>query len=360
MAAGTASRTPPGTGGGGPKNGARWTICWRRSGVASSARSPARSRCCESGQGEPLDPRACSSGGPRDDDRAHRAARGRQVDAGRRAGRARAPAGQDGRRDLGRSELAVFARCVARRPHPARRALHRSRRVHPLDGEPRSPRRRRRRDRRRRDVDGCLRLRRGDRSRPSASVSRRSRSPRSPTRSVVALQPGSGRFGADAQGGDPRDRRRVRRQQARPPDGAAARARDPLDDGDGRLSAAGCRRSLRRRPSTAPGIDELWDAVVEHDAYLRATGDARDASAAAPSSIACARSRSARSSGASRRRRGPARRPRPVRRRARRPGASVRITAGDAPRAAPRYARPSRDSSRRDPRRRCSSARSSD
>ena len=56
----------------------------------------------------------------------------------------------DGRRRLGRSVEPVLARRAARRPHPALRSLPRSRRLHPLDGDARAPRRARRGDARRR------------------------------------------------------------------------------------------------------------------------------------------------------------------------------------------------------------------
>ena len=79
-----------------------------------------------------------------------------------RAGAQGAFARQNGRRGFGRSRLAVFARRAARRPHSPDRALHRQRRLHSLDGQPRTSRRRCRRDRRRGVADGCVRPGRGD------------------------------------------------------------------------------------------------------------------------------------------------------------------------------------------------------
>ena len=120
-------------------------------------RRPARARARDlARRGRATRPRTSSCAsvypahGPRVRGRPHRPARRRQVEPRLGARRPRARRRQDGRRDLGRPVEPVHRGRAARRPDPARRALPRPGRLHPLDGHARpraagSPRRRCRR-----------------------------------------------------------------------------------------------------------------------------------------------------------------------------------------------------------------------
>ena len=125
-----------------------------------------------------------------------------------------------------------------------------SERLHPLDGQPRALGRPRRRDGRRGRVHGRVRQRRrhrGNRRRRAI----RDRDRRAGRHDAGRAAAGQRRLGPIAQGRHPGSRRRLRRQQAGPPDGTAAAARDPLDAGDARLQRLGPASWSRRKPAKA-------------------------------------------------------------------------------------------------------------
>ena len=141
--------------------------------------------------------------------------------------RALRPGGQAGRRARRRPVVPVLRRCAARRPRADAGPRRRQRRLHPVDGLPRAPRRaglvdpagaagaRRRRLRRRADRDRRRRaVRAGDRlaGRHHAGADRA----------------GDGRRDPGGQGRDPGGRRRLRRQQGRPGRRRPDRARPAL------------------------------------------------------------------------------------------------------------------------------------
>ena len=86
-------------------------------------------------------PRPLPGHRPRLRRRRHRPAGRRQVVADQRARPARSRGRAERRRHLGRPVEPVHAGRAARRPDPAQRPLPRSRRLHPLDGHARPPRR---------------------------------------------------------------------------------------------------------------------------------------------------------------------------------------------------------------------------
>ena len=197
---------------------------------------------------------------PRPGRRAHRLARGRQVDLDHRAGRARsAQAGQAGRRAGGRPVLAVLRRRAARRPGAdagprARPRTSTSARWPRAATSAGWPGRRRRRC-------GCSTppAATWSSSRPSASGRARSRSPALADTTLVLLAPGHGRRHPGRQGRHPRDRRRLRRQQGRP------RRRRPGPPRPARRMLA-----LGRAAPRAPGSPPIVKTVA-HDAARAST-----------------------------------------------------------------------------------------
>ena len=89
---------------------------------------------------------------------------------------------------------------------------------------------------------------------------------------VVVVNPGMGRRGADREGGPARDRRRVRGEQGRP-----ARRRRDGERPRGMLELAAARSwtppIVRTVATTGEGVDELFDAIVKHRAHLESTGE---------------------------------------------------------------------------------------
>ena len=204
--------------------------------------------------------------GPRPDHRHHRLARGRQVDLDGGPGHGAAAGRQAGRCARRRPLLAVLRGRAARRPGPDAGPRHRLRRLHPLDGHARAPRRTGLGDSA--GPAGARRraLRRDpDRDRRRGSVGgRRGRARRHDARAARA---GHGRRHPGGEGRDPRDGRRVRRQQGRPGRrrpggprpalGAQPRRRGrrvaATDREDGRPERPGGRRPASRRSrSTGP------------------------------------------------------------------------------------------------------------
>ena len=204
--------------------------------------------------------------------------------------------GQDGRRHLGRSQLAVFARRVARRPHTPHRALYRSGRLHSIDGQSRSSRRPCGGNCGCGAAHGRLRhRRRADRDRRRGTERNRNRRARADDDRRAAA--GQRRLGSGAQGGNHGDCRRVRREQGRPPDGQSTQARDPLDDGNALVFRLGSRargdasvnRRRHRRFVARGGGTRRVSEVVRRDrrapaGCVRASGPpTRARQAAAPS-----------------------------------------------------------------------------
>ena len=130
----------------------------------------------------------------------------------------------DGRRDHRRPLQPHHAWRAAGRPHPARRALPRPRRLHPLDGDARAPRRRRRGDAAGGRDRGRVGPRRACSTRRSAWGRARSRSPALADTVALVLMPGSGDSIQALKAGRHGDPRRDRRQQGRSP-GHRAHAR---------------------------------------------------------------------------------------------------------------------------------------
>ena len=201
-----------------------------------------------------------------DRDRIHRRARGRQVDAARRADQARARARQDGRGAVDRPVVAVHPGRAARRPDPARRSTSSTR------------------------ACSSARWRTGARSAGLSEATLQAALLMDASgRDVVLLEtvgvgqaevdiidhadtvvlvlmPGLGRLDSGAQGRDHGDSRRDRRQQGRPPvdrhdgqgDQGRARARAPgWMEGADRADRGAARRrdrgtGARSSTSTAP------------------------------------------------------------------------------------------------------------
>ena len=177
--------------------------------------------------------------------------------------------GQARRRARRRPVVAVLRRRAARRPGADAGPRRRQRRLHPLDGLPRAPRRaglgdpagaagaRRRRLRRRADRDRRRRpVRAGDRlARRHHAGARRAR---------------DGRRHPGGQGRDPRGRRRLRRQQGRP---GRRRRRPCATCATCCPSAAGTPSPAHWRPpicktvasrDTDNGIDDVLARIEEH------------------------------------------------------------------------------------------------
>ena len=166
---------------------------------------------------------------------------------------------------LDRSVVPVHPRRAARRPDSADRSLPRSRRVHPLDGQPRRARRPQRSGAPGRAADGRRRTR-GDPARDGRRRPGRGRHHRPRRHGRVGADARLGRFDSGAQGRRDGDPRRDRHQQGRPP---PDRHDDPRDQGRARARPArgmagadrphrgGARRGgapscWRSSPSTAP------------------------------------------------------------------------------------------------------------
>ena len=174
----------------------------------------------------------------------------RQVDLDQRAGDRAAPSRQAGRRAGRRPVLAVLRRRAARRPGADAGPRPRPRRLHPLDGLARPPRRAgldhaagaagARRGRLRRDPDRDRR-RRAERG--------RDRRPR--RHHAGAARARHGRRDPGRQGRHPRDRRPLRRQQGRPRRRRPGPPRPALD--------AGARRAARGRLAAADREDRRPD-----------------------------------------------------------------------------------------------------
>ncbi len=201
------------------------------------------------------DPLAASAYGPRVVDRDHRRAGRGEVDADRPAGRAAARHRRRGGRARGRSDEPVQRRRDPRRPCADAEPHDRSRRVHPLDGDARAPRRARAGG-----AAGGARARRGrqgvDRHRDGRRRPGRGRDRRARRHDCRRGEPGVGRRGADREGRAPGDRRRLRRQQGRPAGRGGDRERSR---GDARAVEPPCvatadrahRRDHRRGRSTS-------------------------------------------------------------------------------------------------------------
>ena len=201
----------------------------------------------------------------------------RQVDDDDGAGAGVPEGRQAGRRPRRRPVVPVLRWRAARRPGADAGPRRRQRRLHPVDGLPRSPGRagvghaagaagaRRGRLRRRADRDRRRRpVRAGDRlARRHHAGARRAR---------------DGRRHPGGQGRDPRGRRPLRRQQGRPgrrrPDGArpalhAVPRRPALRAGHWRPPI--CKTVASRE--TDNGIDEVLAKIEEHRAWLESSGE---------------------------------------------------------------------------------------
>ena len=147
--------------------------------------------------------------------RPHRCARRRQVHADEHDDRAPARSWARGRRPGDRPLLAVLGRRDPRRPRPHAGPRHRSGRVHPLDGDPRSPRRALAGDAGGDPAARCGRPAVGAR-RDGRCRSGRGRDRRQGRHDGRRGEPWLGRLGAGEQGRPHGDRRHLRDQQGRP------------------------------------------------------------------------------------------------------------------------------------------------
>ena len=211
--------------------------------------------------------------GRRPDRRAGR----RQVDADRRrwCGAARADGdrvGGAGRRPV----VAVLRRGAAGRPGTHAGARDRPRRLHPLDGDARAPRRPRAGRPRRRSACSTPPASTSCWSRPSGVGQSEVEVAGAADTVVVLVAPGMGDGVQAAKAGHPRDRRRLRRQQGRPGRRRQHRARaaaHALASASERADQAGWTPPvLKTVASTGEGIPELVAALDEHRDWLVASG----------------------------------------------------------------------------------------
>ena len=91
---------------------------------------------------------------------------------------------------------------------------------------------------------------------------------------LVVVNPGLGRRGAGQQGRSDGDRRRVRRQQGRPARRRARRSRDLERMLQMAQPGEGWRPPVVQATATSgDGVAAVWQAVADHAAHLRTTGD---------------------------------------------------------------------------------------